>query len=240
VARQLLDELHRCINTRNAENERARGQLMAMLGHDLRDPLQAINMAGALLERGSPSETIGRRIQSSSNRMQRLIGHVLDMSRINGGIGLGMQFAATDLNAMLADLVEELTAAHPGASFQFDGPAPITAMVDPDRLAQVLTNLLSNARHHGEAGKPIGIGLHGDGGDALITVRNYGAPIPAALADKLFDPFKHTSLNNPRNRKGVGLGLYIAHQIARGHGGTLAYRYEAPEIVFTVRLPLAQ
>ena len=59
-----------------------------------------------------------------------------------------------------------------------------------------------------------------------------------AVADKLFDPFKHTSLNNARNRSGVGLGLYIAHQIARGHGGRLSYHYEAPQVVFTVRLPL--
>jgi chemotaxis family two-component system sensor kinase Cph1 len=240
IASGLLSKISRAVAARNAEIDRARTELMAMLGHDLRDPLQAITMAGAMLQRGSPSETIGRRIQSSSNRMQRLIGHVLDMSRIDGGIGLGMQLAPTDLNAMLAELVDELTAAHPGATFELDVPAPVSAMVDPDRLVQVMTNLLSNARHHGEAGRPITIGLHVDGGDALITVRNHGVPISQAVTDKLFDAFKHTSLNNPRNRKGVGLGLYIAHQIARGHGGSLAYHYEAPEIVFTVRLPLGQ
>lgn len=238
IASGLLSKISRAVAARNAEIDRARTELMAMLGHDLRDPLQAINMAGALLERGSQSQTIGRRIQSSSNRMQRLIGHVLDMSRINGGIGLGMQLAQTDLRAMLADLVEELGAAHPGASFRLEAPAPVSAMVDPDRLVQVMTNLLSNARHHGEAGKPVTISLRAEGAEAVIGVRNYGAPIPDAVADKLFDPFKHTSLNNPRNRKGVGLGLYIAHQIARGHGGTLAYHYDEPEIVFTLRLPL--
>ena len=238
IASQLLSKISRAVAARNAEIDRARTELMAMLGHDLRDPLQTINMAGALLERGSPSETIGRRIQSSSNRMQRLIGHVLDMSRINGGIGLGMQLVRTDLNAILADVVEELAAAHPGAAFRLQAPAPVSAMADPDRLVQVLANLLSNALHHGEAGKPIAVSLHRDGDEAVIAVRNHGAPIADAMADKLFDPFKHTSLNNPRNRKGVGLGLYIAHQIARGHGGSLAYHYEAPEIVFEVRLPL--
>jgi chemotaxis family two-component system sensor kinase Cph1 len=238
IASGLLSKISRAVAARNAEVDRARTELMAMLGHDLRDPLQAINMAGAMLELGSKSELIGRRIKSSSNRMQRLIGHVLDMSRINGGIGLGMQLAMTDLNAMLSDLVEELGAAHPGARFQLDMPAPVSAMVDADRLVQVLANLLSNARHHGDAGKPVTVGLRGDGADAFISVRNQGAPIAAAVADKLFDPFKHTSLNNPRNRQGVGLGLYIAYQIARGHGGSLAYHYEAPEIVFTLRLPL--
>jgi chemotaxis family two-component system sensor kinase Cph1 len=240
IASGLLSKISRAVAARNAEIDRARTELMAMLGHDLRDPLQAINMAGAMLERGSQSETIGRRIQSSSNRMQRLIGHVLDMSRINGGIGLGMQLAPTDLNEMLTDLIEDLAVAHPGASFRLEVPAPFSAMVDADRLVQVMANLLSNARHHGEAGKPITIGLQRDGGDALITVRNHGAPITDAAAEKLFDPFKHTSLNNPRNRKGIGLGLYIAQQIARGHGGSVAYHYAEPEIVFTVRLPVGE
>lgn len=238
IAAQLLAKLTRSVAARNAEIDRARTELMAMLGHDLRDPLQAINMAGALLERGSSSETIGRRIQSSSNRMQRLIGHVLDMSRINGGIGLGMNPTLTDLGAVITELVEELRVAHPGATFQLDIPQPVMAVVDADRIVQVLANLLSNARHHGELGQAINVGLYAVDGDAVIQVRNFGTPIEVKVAEKLFDPFKHTSLNNPRNRKGVGLGLYIARQIAHGHGGSLSYEYVEPTIVFTVRVPM--
>ena len=238
IAAQLLAKITRSVAARNAEIDRARGELMAMLGHDLRDPLNVINMAGALIERGSSSQTIGRRIQSSSNRMQRLIGHVLDMSRINGGIGLGMAPAPTDLGSIVTELVDEIGAAHPGAVFRLDIAAPVTAVVDADRIGQVLSNLLSNARHHGELGQEISVRLYAAGGDAVIEVRNIGAPIEAAVADKLFDPFKHTSLNNSRNRNGVGLGLYIARQIVVGHGGTLAYDYVAPTIIFTVRLPL--
>ena len=238
IASQMLAKLSRSVAARNAEIDRARTELMAMLGHDLRDPLQAINMAGALLERGSQSETLGRRIQSSSNRMQRLIGHVLDMSRINGGIGLGINPVLVQLDQVVSDLVEEIGAAHPGATFELDIPMPVPAMVDADRFVQVLANLLSNARHHGELGKPIQIALHSIDGHAVLSVRNHGAPIAAAVAEKLFDPFKHTSLNNARNRRGVGLGLYIARQIAHGHGGRLTYVYEAPQVVFTVHLPL--
>jgi chemotaxis family two-component system sensor kinase Cph1 len=238
IASQMLAKLSRSVAARNAEIDRARTELMAMLGHDLRDPLQAINMAGALLERGSQSETLGRRIQSSSNRMQRLIGHVLDMSRINGGIGLGINPSAVALDRVVSDLVEEIGSAHPGASFELDIPEPVPAMVDADRVVQVLANLLSNARHHGELGKPIQVALRSVDEHAVLTVRNHGAPIAAAVADKLFDPFKHTSLNNVRNRRGVGLGLYIARQIAHGHGGRLAYSYEDPQVVFTVHLPL--
>ena len=238
IASQLLAKLSRSVASRNAEIDRARTELMAMLGHDLRDPLQAINMAGALLERGSQSETLGRRIQSSSNRMQRLIGHVLDMSRINGGIGLGIHPAPVALHEVVTELVEEVGAAHPGAVFELDIPAAVPAMADADRFVQVLANLLSNARHHGELGKPIQIALHTVDNYAVLTVRNQGAQIADAVAEKLFDPFKHTSLNSTRNRRGVGLGLYIARQIVHGHGGRLSYHYDDPHVVFTVHLPL--
>ncbi len=237
IAGQLTAKLSRSVAARNAEVDRARTELMAMLGHDLRDPLQAINMAGALLERGTTSETIGRRIQSSSNRMQRLIGHVLDMSRINGGIGLGLNLAPAALHTVVGELVEEHGAAHPGAIFQLDMPAPVAAVVDADRIVQVLANLLSNARHHGEPGKPIHVRLDAADGLVRLAVRNAGEPIADAVADKLFDPFKHTSLNNARNRKGIGLGLYIARQIVLGHGGTLVYAYQEPDVVFTMTLP---
>lgn len=238
IAGQLLAKLSRSVAARNAEIDRARTELMAMLGHDLRDPLQAIAMAGLLLERGSPPAPLGRRIQSSSNRMQRLIGHVLDMSRINGGIGLGINPTSVALHEVVSELMDEVGAAHPGAHFELDIPAPVPALADVDRLVQVLANLLSNARHHGELGKPIQVSLHTIGEQAVLTVRNHGVPIAPAIAKKLFDPFKHTSLHNSRNRRGMGLGLYIAHQIVHGHGGVLAYRYDNPQVVFTVALPL--
>ena len=237
IASQLLSKVSRFLAARNAEIERARMELMAMLGHDLRDPLQAINMAGALIERGTQSELIGRRIQSSSNRMQRLIGHVLDMSRINGGIGLGLEQRPTALHELVRELADDSAAAHPGSVFNVEIAEPVTASVDADRVVQVLANLLSNARQHGDPGAPITLSLRRDGGDAVLAVRNRGAAIDDALASRLFDPFKHTSLNKARNRGGVGLGLYIAQQIVLGHHGTMGYHYQAPDVVFTVRLP---
>ncbi|QYF95324.1 GAF domain-containing protein [Massilia sp. PAMC28688] len=239
IAGQLLSKVSRFLAARNAEIERARMELMAMLGHDLRDPLQAINMAGALLERGSQSELIGRRIQSSSNRMERLIGHVLDMSRINGGIGLGLERRPTALDQLVRELVEETAAAHPASMFRTDIAEPVMAVVDSDRLVQVLSNLLSNARQHGDPAAPITVGLARAGDDALLTVRNHGPAIAPALAARLFDPFKHTSLNKSKNRGGVGLGLYIAQQIVLGHQGSMTYHHAEPEVVFTVRLPCA-
>jgi len=210
-----------------------------MLGHDLRDPLHSINMAGTLLERGNNQPTLGKRIQSSSNRMQRLIGQVLDMSRIDGGLGLGLQLAPLDLAELTADLVDEMRLAYPTISYDYANPGPTWVHADGGRMAQVLSNLLSNARHHGHVGTPIRVALTTSHGWANLEVANSGDPIPEDLAASLFNPFKRSSLHNPRNRTGMGLGLYIVATIVREHQGEIACRFDAGEVVFSVRLPLA-
>lgn len=237
IGRQLRDELGRASASRHAELGRARNQLLAVLGHDLRNPLQTISMTSHLLERGIDSARMGQRIQNATTRMQRLIGQVLDMSRLQSGLGLGFAIQRVDLAAMVEGLVEEALVAYPGSVIQRDLPASLPAEADPDRIAQLLGNLLSNARHHGEAGQPVRVALARDGDDVVLTVRNRAAPIPADMVPQLFTPYKRQSIANARNKGGLGLGLYIAREIARGHGGSLAYAYEAPEVVFTVRFP---
>jgi light-regulated signal transduction histidine kinase (bacteriophytochrome) len=251
IARQLLAEMHRVSNTHHAEVERARTQLLAMLGHDLRDPLQSITMAAKVIEKGAGSGAAGddgrdkklsRRIQASSTRMQRLISQVLDMSRLESGLGLGMHLGPIDLGQVIEELVDESRTAYPGAVYDLEVPAGLTAHADADRIAQVVSNLVSNARHHGQPGEAIRIRLRrvveGDGRYAVIQVANVGPPIDEALIAHLFSPFKRQSVVNQRNRTGMGLGLHIAHKIVDGHGGTLQYRYEVPYVVFEVKLPL--
>jgi light-regulated signal transduction histidine kinase (bacteriophytochrome) len=246
-ARMTLGELARVSNARRAQLETTRSQLLAMLGHDLRDPLHSINMAGMVLEKtdaGSGKGTLGRRIQSSSNRMQRMIGQVLDMSRIDRGLHLGVALEPVDLAAVVEDLVEEARVAYPTITYDLRVACPAVVMADGGRLGQVLSNLLSNARHHGDPNHPIGIRLHAADGQAVVRVVNAGMPIPQEVESGLFNPFKRGSLNNPRNRTGMGLGLYIAQQIVREHQGELGYHHEAGagqgRVVFTVRLPLAE
>jgi light-regulated signal transduction histidine kinase (bacteriophytochrome) len=245
-ARMTLGELARVSNARRAQTESTRAQLLAMLGHDLRDPLHSINMAGMVLEKTdagscgtSKSSTLGRRIQSSSNRMQRMIGQVLDMSRIDRGLSLGVALAPVDLAALVEDMVEEARLAYPTIVYDLQTAGPAIVMGDDGRLGQVLSNLLSNARHHGEPNQPITIALAVAGGDAVVSVANAGAPLPAEVEATLFNPYKRSSLNNPRNRTGMGLGLYIVQQIVREHQGEIAYRHEGGRVLFTVRLPLA-
>jgi signal transduction histidine kinase len=242
-ARLMLSELLRASNARRAQLDATRAQLLAMLGHDLRDPLNSINMAGTLLERGSGGgnqPTLGKRIQSSSNRMQRLIGQVLDMSRIDGGLGLGLLLEPVDLAAIVDDLVDEMRLAYPTIHYIWTNPGPALIRADAGRMAQVLSNLLSNARHHGQVGGPIGVSLSTHAGWANIAVANKGEPIPEEQAATLFNPFKRSALHNPRNRTGMGLGLYIVATIVREHEGEISYRHENGQVIFSVRLPLAE
>jgi chemotaxis family two-component system sensor kinase Cph1 len=241
-ARLTLGELARVSNARRAQTEATRSQLLAMLGHDLRDPLHSINMAGMVLEKtdgANTKGTLGRRIQSSSNRMQRMISQVLDMSRIDRGLNLGVALAPVDLAPLVEDMVEEARLAYPTIIYDLHTVGPAFVQADDARLGQVLSNLLSNARHHGEPNQPIRIRLSVHEGIAEVCVSNAGAPIPPDAVSTLFNPYKRSSLNNPRNRTGMGLGLYIAQQIVREHQGELVYHHENGRVIFTVRLPLA-
>jgi chemotaxis family two-component system sensor kinase Cph1 len=238
LARQLLGELHKASSARHAEIERARTHLIAMLGHDLRDPLASISMAATVLERGTQQQKLGQRIQASSGRMQRLITQVLDMSRVQGGAGLTIAPKPTDLAWLVTEIVDEMRTAHPDITFEIDIPERVPADVDADRIAQIIGNLLSNARHHSEIGSPIHLTLSSNDSRAVVHVRNRAARIPAEIAADLFSPFKRNSSESSRNRTGLGLGLYIAQQIAFGHGGSIEYRYDEPYVVFIVDLPL--
>lgn len=243
TARQLLAELGRAQAARQAELNEARAHLMAVLGHDLRDPLHSISMAARVLEKSNaadaPAGRIGQRIQSSSNRMQRLVSQVMDMSRLQSRLGLNLQLQAVDLVPLLADLVDEARTAHPDTQIDSHLPERLQAHADTDRIAQVISNLISNARHHGDAGQPIQVLARSSDAGPVIEVRNVAPPIDAGIAANLFTPFKSSSAGNERNRSGLGLGLYIAHQIAQGHGGTIAYTHQAPQVVFAVQLPPA-
>jgi chemotaxis family two-component system sensor kinase Cph1 len=243
IGRQMLSEMGRATAARTGELNRARNQLLAVLGHDLRDPLHSISMAARVLEKAplEPSGRIGQRIQSSSNRMQRLVSQVLDMSRLQGGLGLGLQFVKMRLAPLITDLLEEASVAQPGMLFSHHLDPEVSAEIDPDRLSQVVTNLVGNARHHGAPGEPVSVFLRSHGQDGVeLQVRNVGSPIPDELAANLFNPFKRQSLGNERNRSGLGLGLYIAHQIVQGHGGRIDYSFEEPQVVFSVILPSRQ
>jgi light-regulated signal transduction histidine kinase (bacteriophytochrome) len=239
AASQLLGEMHRASVAKHVETDRARAQLLAMLGHDLRGPLHSINMAATVLQHGGAAGTMSSRIQASSTRMERLISQVLDMSRINGGLGLGLNRSEIDLVPVLQDLLDEVRTAHADLHINASMPATLKAQVDGDRLMQVVSNLVSNARHHGTHGEAIDVHLAEQDGQLTLEVRNVAPAIPDELLATLYSPLKHTSVGNVRNRGGLGLGLHIAQEIVLQHGGQIVYRYEDPQVVFAVTLPNA-
>lgn len=178
------------------------------------------------------------RIHSSSGRMEGLISQALDLSRLQNGIGLSFQSAMTDLSQLVALVVDEMAVAHPATVFSKGIDANVSIAIDRDRMSQLLINLLSNAHHHGSGTGEVRVLLSAAADHVQLQVRNAAPPIPPEISDHLFVPFKRHAIDNQRNKGGLGLGLYIAHEIAIGLGGSLAYGYDDShgEVVFTVTL----
>ena len=203
-----------------AEYERA--TLLAIMGHDLRDPLQAIDMVVTLMGRGLVSNADGvKRIEYSSQRMQSLIAYILDVSRLRTGVGLAMDIRKIALSPLLYATIERAREAHPGVEMTVAIDDLGDCLVDPDRLVQGISNLLSNARHHGDMRYPIEVTASRCGNQRRIAITNripVGAPF---MPGPMTSPFNVSSSRNPRNKTGLGLGLYIANAIAMGLGGAL-------------------
>jgi len=237
-ARELLNGLLRSCNRRHGEIDRARTQLMAILGHDLRDPLNNINLAASFIEKGSSQNKMGAVIRNSSSRMQRLVEQVLDMSRIGTGIGLTLNPKEVDVAVIIHDLVSEARLGYPAINYEINVPESFKWHLDPDRVAQALGNLLSNARHHSDVQGSISLSMETQGDRLIIEISNEANEIDPEVVERLFSPFKKSS--STRGRTGLGLGLYISHEIINGHGGQLSYRYQAPHVIFKIDLPRNQ
>ena len=243
IARDLLETLGSAASARAARREMARGQLLAVLGHDLRDPLQTISVMGHLLEQSGTERQAGygKRIASTIGRMQRLIGEVFEMSRLEAGMSLGLgldlSLVPGDIARFVRTLVEDARVTHPDTEIMVAIPSALETRFDPDRMAQVVNNLLSNARNHGILGEPILVTVSQDAENVVLCVANKAPPIAAASIKTLFDPFKSESTGNARNPGGLGLGLYIASEVAKGQGGKLEYSHDGTCVVFTMTMP---
>lgn len=218
-----------------------REQFIAVLGHDLRNPLMSVSAGTEMLLKDPPRDravAILKLMQMSVGRMGGLIENVLDFARGRLGGGLALDRRPTDLEPLLRDVIEELKVAYPHGDvvMEFQLAHPVT--VDPTRLSQLASNLIGNALTHGAPDEPIRVrAISGDGGLEL-SVSNGGDVIPPEAIKRLFQPFERGAINP--SKEGLGLGLYIASEIAKAHGGTLTASSSPERTSFTFRMPAAR
>ncbi|KQW72134.1 hypothetical protein ASE17_04510 [Phenylobacterium sp. Root77] len=215
-----------------------RDQFIAVLGHDLRNPLASIEAGASLLERRATGQDVPRilvEMKRSTARMGRLINDVLDFARGRLGGGMVAVRRPADLSAVLPQVVRELQLAHPERKIEDQIEVGDLVNCDPDRIAQLASNLLANALAHGDPAVPVRITAEIEGDTFLLSVRNGGALTPEIKA-RLFRPFSRA--HSGEIRDGLGLGLYIAREIAHAHDGALTAHSGAGYIQFELRMPL--
>jgi signal transduction histidine kinase len=218
-----------------------REQFIAVLGHDLRNPLAAISAGAELLLRtplnGRATRTVGT-IRASVKRMAGLIDDVMDFARGRLGSGLVLDRSADEpLEPVLRHVIAESRTSFPDRLIDAEIALNDPVNCDRTRLAQLLSNLLGNALTYGTPTQPIQVRATTDGQSFELSVANAGDPIPPAALDRLFQPFTRGAVRP--SQQGLGLGLFIASEVARAHGGTLGVESSPTETRFTFRMPLA-
>jgi sigma-B regulation protein RsbU (phosphoserine phosphatase) len=215
-------------------------QLVGIVSHDIRNPLSVVQMSAILLERGiSPEQTrtAVARIMRAVQRVQHLIGDLLDFTQARVGGGLSIRKApGADLHQAVADAVAELAVGFPGCVLRHErvGSGPCDA--DAERIVQAVGNLVANAANHGDKRQPITVRTESGEGVFRVSVHNAGTPIPAHLLPTLFEPMVRGA--SAGGGKGVGLGLYIVRAIVSAHGGTVSASSGAEEgTSFRIELP---
>jgi signal transduction histidine kinase len=222
------------------EVDQARNLFLGMLGHDLRNPLQTIQMTAsylAALNAGANVSEAASRLINSGHHMQALLDDLLDFNRAKFGLGIDITPSDVDLSQLCASALDQLRAANPGRKIDLEVNGDTCGSWDSQRLQQLLGNLVRNAIKYGAADAPVCVGLNGDGAGVVLEVRNSGPVISQSDLDKIFDPLRRGSDNENKRDGSLGLGLYIAREIAKGHGGSIEARSDETETVFAVRLP---
>jgi signal transduction histidine kinase len=198
-----------------------RERFIGILGHDLRQPLNTFVIGTrVLLEAGLPereTKTVAR-LAAAADRMHRMILDMLDLTRSRIGGGIPIERERVDLGELCRLVVEEMRVGHPSALIALESFGDTTGMFDPDRATQIVTNLVANALEHGNGTEPIYVQVHGGDDAILLSVENKGQPIAPELLGALFDPFRR---GRETNSTGLGLGLFIVHELVVGHDGSI-------------------
>jgi phosphoserine phosphatase RsbU/P len=242
--RQLVDsrsELQKGL-ANERETAELREQFIAVLGHDLRNPLAAISAGARILQRSGALQQhkelrVLDMINTTVTRMSDLIDNVLDFARgrLGGGITLSRD-ANRPLEPVLEQVVDELRTASSRRVIEtsFEITEPVNC--DRTRIGQLVSNLIGNALTHGAPDQPVRVRAKTEGGELTLWVANAGEPIPSAAMEKLFEPFFRGDVRD--SGQGLGLGLHIASQIAQAHGGRIDVTSTQDETRFIFTMPL--
>ena len=216
-----------------------REQFIAVLGHDLRNPLSAIITGASLLD-DQPLDKNGTLmlsiIRESADRMAELIENLMDFARARMGAGLFLTRRSVLLESVLTNVIDELRTSHRDALIESELVLPDPIDCDPARISQILSNLLANALTHGSREHPILVKAETRDTAFELSVTNHGRPIPPEIVPTLFQPFTRETAG--ASQQGLGLGLYIAAEIAKAHGGTLSVESSDERTCFTFRMPM--
>jgi PAS domain S-box-containing protein len=220
------------------EAENLREMFIAILGHDLRNPLSAVLMGTELALSRANDETYRRplqRVLASAERMARMISQLLDLTRVRLGEGIELSPVPADMGGIVAQALAETVRGK--ERFRVQTTGDLKGTWDVDRLLQVLSNLACNAIEHSPPDTPIEVRVDGSRSEAIeVSVHNLGSPVPLELRDVMFEPFrkKRTGRGSP----GLGLGLFITKQFVVAHGGTISFETrDDAGTIFRVRLP---
>jgi signal transduction histidine kinase len=223
------------------ETAELREQFIAVLGHDLRTPLGSILLGTELLARTHPdpaARPIVERIRRSTTRMAALVDDVVDFTRGRMGSGIPMNLREAEVGGTLEQVVDEMRGLYPQRAIEATIAPGLLLRCDPERIAQLLSNLLKNALVHGSDQAPVQVVAAVIGGEFVLSVANEGRELPQAVIDGLFKPYWRAASHS--GSEGLGLGLYIVDQIARGHNGTIEVSSKGGMTVFLFRMvPMA-
>jgi signal transduction histidine kinase len=222
-----------------ALRKRFEQELVGIVSHDLRSPLNAISLAAhCALRRGVANEYTQRSLQiirSAAGRATRLVHDLLDYTQVLHGTGLPIKRQKFCLFQLAEEIIDELRASFPSAEFALEREGVTEGHWDRDRLAQLITNLVGNAATYGESA-PIRVRVVGDGSEVGVHIHNDGEIIPSEVMPQLFEPLRRGS---EKGRVGnIGLGLFIVSEVARAHGGTVTVASAIDQgTTFSVTLP---
>lgn len=238
-----LEEMATTAKKLKEEQEMAelRDQFIAILGHDLKNPIATMRMSADILLKMSKEDLTQRHaglIKSTSYRMQALIDNILDFARgrLGEGLILEKQYNNGTLREIIDQVVKEIRNNSPEREILIDFNLEHDVYCDKNRIGQLLSNLLSNADQHGDRTDPVRVKAVTNGKEFHLSVSNKGKKIPEKSLEQLFQPFYKESKDE--NKKGLGLGLYIAAEIAKAHDGKLLVTSTEEETCFTLQIPL--